>query len=122
MNPIFLLVALSLLSAPAFAKEAQRASESDMFGGDSIVSKTPTPTKTPRAGQPSTQDEEGMGSSAKPGTGKSEETLQIGGTFSSEADFYIQENVPFLDNTASNPNILFLYLDSKLENDSRVFA
>lgn len=51
-----------------------------------------------------------------------EESLQIGGTLSTEADVFIQEGIPLFDNTTSNPNILFLYLDSKLDNDARVFA
>jgi hypothetical protein len=110
-----LLFAAFFLVSPALVLGAQRTSEADMFGGDSTVQSTPAPKER-------SKDEQGMESAPKPGTGKGEETLQIGGTFSSEADFYIQENVPFLDNTASNPNILFLYLDSKLENDSRIFA
>src|SRR5581483_7163838 len=47
---------------------------------------------------------------------------QIGGTLSSEADYYIRNGVPLTQDIVSNPDILFLYLDSKLENDARVFA
>jgi hypothetical protein len=55
-------------------------------------------------------------------SGVSEETTQIGGTLSTEGDYYFQSGIALGDNITSNPNILFLYLDSKLEDDARVFA
>ncbi len=68
-------------------------------------------------------DSRGLGQTFPSGhSGKSEEAIQIGGTLSSEADFFVRDGVSLFDNPASNPNILFLYLDSKLESDSRVFA
>jgi hypothetical protein len=119
MKKIFFLgVGLWLAAGLVIAEE--RASESDMFGG------TPSKTKAPAASKtPLTSGEEQSSPDLNPTPSPKttlEENFQIGGTLSSEADFYIQNGVPLAQNTASNPNILFLYLDSKLENDSRVFA
>ena len=104
-----------LLLSPVFASADDRPSENEMFGGTSTTT-TPAPT-------PSTS------SSTDTMAGKphnlltsAEENTQIGGTFSNEGDYYLTSGVPLLENTAVNPNILFLYLDSKLEDDARVFA
>ncbi|HEY5039773.1 MAG TPA: hypothetical protein VIJ93_11925, partial [bacterium] len=122
MKRILLLIGV-VWFAVGVALAADRASEDDMFGG---VSSTPNPS-TPKASAKATQDAGADSRGLEPGgfgsnANKSEEILQIGGTLSTEADFYIQDGVPFFSNTTSNPNILFLYLDSKLESDSRVFA
>ncbi len=100
--------------AAGFCLAQTRPSEADMFGGGSA---TPSPTASPSA---STGDE----MAGKPHNLMSsvEENTQIGGTLSTEADAYLQKNIPLDQDVVSNPNILFLYLDSKLENDSRVFA
>jgi hypothetical protein len=104
---------LALAAWPALA--ADRPKEDDIFGGDTAA--TPVATK---ASESSSADESGMRSLAK--GNPSEETLQIGGTFSTEADYFLQDGVPLEQDKVSNPNILFLYLDSKLESDSRLFA
>lgn len=111
MKKILVLVAVLGLVSPLWADD--RPSESEMFGGDSSATATPAPAA----------------SSADTMTGKphnllasAEENTQIGGTLSTEADYYINQGVPLDQNLVSNPNILFLYLDSKLENDNRVFA
>ena len=118
MRRIALLAILLLSPALVFAED--RPSESDMFGGTPAT--TPTPSKSKKvkpAETPAPQIQVPLSTSS---TGVTEETLQIGGTLSNEADYYLTNGVPFLQNTAVNPNILFLYLDSKLENDARVFA
>ncbi len=107
MKRLILSAILGLAVSGALAQE--RPSENDLFGEDAA---TPTATPAPATGK-------GKALSAK---GDSEEGLQIGGTLSSQADFFVQNGVAFSDNSAANPNILFLYLDSKLEADSRVFA
>lgn len=66
-------------------------------------------------------DETGLDtSSAKPN--KNEKPTQIGGTFSTQGDFYLRDDVPLKDTAVSNPNILFLYLDSKFKQDARFLA
>jgi hypothetical protein len=110
MKRIFIL--LVFLLSPVFTRAAERPNEADIFGGNPSVTQTPTASST-----------EGLEEKpASSGMKSSTETLQIGGTLSSEADYYIQNGVPLLQNTTSNPNILFLYLDSKLDQDARVFA
>ena len=120
---ICLAVGLWLMAgSPLFA--ADRASEADMFGG-TAASSTPTPASasTPAPAGDLGSDSRGLGQAFPSShSSKSEESLQIGGTLSSEADFFVRDGVSLFDNPASNPNILFLYLDSKLESDSRVFA
>lgn len=88
-----------------------------MFGGDS--SATPTP-----AAKATSASEDVRGMSLKPSSllASAEENTQIGGTLSTEADLFLQKGIALDQNIISNPNILFLYLDSKLENDNRVFA
>ena len=92
-----------------------------MFGASGS---TPTPEATLPAGSvtetPGSESPAVLG--AKINSSASEENLQIGGTLSSEVDFFIQNGIPLDQNKVSNPNILFLYLDSKLENDARVFG
>jgi hypothetical protein len=95
-----------------------RPSESDMFGGAS----TPAPPTGKSKAKTKTAVPEVESPASTPSAGVSEENLQIGGTLSNEADYYLQSGVPFFQNTTSNPNILFLYLDSKLEDDARVFG
>src|SRR6185295_15065770 len=110
---IFLTV--FLLSTPLLA--ADRATEDDMFGGTAPAKKeSAAATPVPAAGE----DSRGLGSDAPHKS--TEEALQIGGTLSTQAELHFQDGVPFFDNITSNSNVLFLYLDSKLENDSRVFA
>jgi len=101
---------LMMVSTSLFGQE--RPKERDLFGDDQMV-------LTPTASRPSNED------TASPAFSKGTniwENTQIGGTLSSEVDYTLQKGVPLDQNTASNPNILFLYLDSKLENDSRVFV
>jgi len=87
-----------------------------MFGDGAVV-KTPTATV-------STDSAESANSNGKTKSflASAEENTQIGGTLSNEVDAYFQSGVPLTSTTVSNPNILFLYLDSKLENDNRFFA
>ena len=115
MKRIVFWVILLLSAGFAFADDS-RPSESDMFGGSAATTAAASPT--PSAAM------SGDAMAGKPHNllASFEENTQIGGTLSNEADFYIQTNLNLQDNTASNPNILFLYLDSKLENDARVFA
>jgi hypothetical protein len=101
---------LMMGSTSVFGQE--RPKEGDLFGGDQTA-------VTPAASLPGNED------TASPAASKGTniwENTQIGGTLSSEVDYTLQKGVPLDQNTTSNPNILFLYLDSKLENDSRVFA
>lgn len=66
-------------------------------------------------------DEPGMEtSSAKPA--KSENSFQIGGAFATQGDFSLRDDFPLKDTAVSNPNILFLYFDSKFKQDARFFA
>jgi hypothetical protein len=105
---------LSLLLTVSQAFAAERASEADLFGG------TAAPTA---ATTPATMDEQGLnGSSPKGFAPSSDDHLQIGGNFAIQGDVFIRHNVPLKDSAASNPNLLFLYADSKLDNDARVFA
>ena len=101
---------LLMAVGPAFS--ADRPKEDDMFGGDTKASPAATPQDD--------KSEEGM--PALKSHAGAEEALQIGGTLSSEADYYLQDNASLSQDMVTNPNILFLYLDSKLENDARVFA
>jgi len=113
------LVLCLWLQMVGFSFGADRASEADLFGGTSSVS-TPTPSPVPAA---MGEDAKGLDSTSNNAEKTTkEEVIQIGGTFSTEGDLYIQDGVSLFDNTASNPNILFLYLDSKLASDSRVFV
>jgi hypothetical protein len=122
MKQIFFLMALVWLMA-GFGLAQNRPSEADMFGGDSS---TPTPAvQTAPSGStqiPASRDSEEMTSKSHALLTSAEENTQIGGTLSTEADYYIQKGTPLDQDLVSNPNILFLYLDSKLENDNRVFA
>jgi hypothetical protein len=115
MKRILLLAALTWLTA-GLAQAADRPSESDMFGNSSD---TPA-VKTEKAD--ATGDANTIASQLASTGNAKEETLQIGGTLSNEVDAYIQSGVPLTQNVVSNPNVLFLYMDSKLENDNRVFA
>jgi len=113
MKPFFITLLAVTLSGPVTSFAAERSSEADMFGGN--ASATPgakTVSESPAAAEPA----------AKSLKATFEENTQIGGTLSTEGDYYLQDGVPFLNNIGTNPNILFLYLDSKLENDARVFA
>jgi hypothetical protein len=114
MRKWFLFVNLLWLAA-GLALADDRPSESEMFGGTSA---TATPAPTPAAALT------GDTMAGKPHNlfASAEENTQIGGTLSTEADYYIQQGLPLTQDLISNPNILFLYLDSKLENDNRVFA
>ncbi len=103
---------LCLASGPLAAFAEDRPKEDDLFGGDKAA-------LAPAASQP-TGDEAGAPAMSKKNV--IEENLQIGGTLSSEADYYLVNGVPLEQDNVTNPNLLFLYLDSKLENDSRVFA
>ena len=109
----FLLIAVVWLAAELGLAQS-RPSEADLFGGGSA---TPSPTASPSA--PTGDDMAGKPHNLMTSV---EENTQIGGTLSTEADAYLQKNTPLDQDVVSNPNILFLYLDSKLENDSRVFA
>lgn len=113
---LFLAVAVWLAAGWTAAQDsngAGRPSEADLFGGGPAAAPA---TSKAKAG------ERGPGAPASASAvGVTEEGFQIGGTLSNEADFYIANGVPLDQNTASNPNILFLYMDAKLENDSRVF-
>jgi hypothetical protein len=110
----FFLASLLVLSTTAVWAE-DRPSEDSMFGTATAV-KTPADTGEEKAQAPSP-----VGTS-KSFLDSAEQNTQIGGTLSSEVDTYFQQGIPFAQSTTSNPNILFLYLDSKLENDNRVFA
>ena len=92
-----------------------RPSESEMFGGSAATPATASPTPSAALS--------GDTMAGKPHNllASAEENTQIGGTLSNEADYYLTSGVPFFENTTVNPNILFLYLDSKLEDDARVF-
>ena len=123
MKKKILLVSFLVLVFPCFVLSAERASEDEMFGGASALS-TPTPVASKDA-SPANGGADSWGlDTTKPHPDKTtgEEAIQIGGTLSSEADYYIQHGVPLSNDMVTNPNILFLYLDSKLESDSRVFA
>jgi len=109
MKRILLLIVL-LLTSPVLVQGAERISESDMFG-DSASRAT---ADTGRG----IFEEAGLEiSSANPN--HSEKTTQLGGTFSTQGDFSLRDDFPLKDTAVSNPNILFLYLDSKLEHDAR---
>src|SRR5580658_560300 len=124
MKQIFFLMAVVWLVA-GFVSAQNRPSENDMFGGDSS---TPTPVATLQASSsgsaetPASKDSDEMTLKPHSLLTSAEENTQIGGTLSTEADYYIQKGTPLDQDLVSNPNILFLYLDSKLENDNRVFA
>src|SRR5579883_3062178 len=111
MKKLFFLVNLLWLVS-GFALADDRPSENEMFGGTSSVA-----TPAPAASSPDT-----MAGKSHSFLASAEENTQIGGTLSNEADYYLTSGVPLLQNTTVNPNILFLYLDSKLEDDARVFA
>jgi len=51
-----------------------------------------------------------------------EDVVQIGGTLSSEIDYNEISNIPIANTTLSNPNILMMYVDTKLINNSRIFG
>ncbi|HVZ79963.1 MAG TPA: hypothetical protein VHE12_04080 [bacterium] len=104
---IFLFFLLMGITRPSLA--ADRPKEDDLFGGEQAKPAATTPA-----------DESGAPAMRKKDI--PEESLQIGGTLSSEADYYLVNGVPLENDQVANPNLLFLYLDSKLENDSRVFA
>ncbi len=112
MKRFLILAAVLLVASPLLADD--RPSESEMFGGTST---TATPGPTPAASNPDTM-------AGKPNNllTSAEENTQIGGTLSTEADYYLQKGTSLNQDVISNPNILFLYLDSKLENDNRVFV
>ncbi len=124
MNRLYFLVCIFWLAA-GFSWAQNRPSEAEMFGGNSS---TPTPSSTVQATpsgfsqSPASKDSEEMTLKPHALLTSAEENTQIGGTLSTEADYYIQKGTPLDQDLISNPNILFLYLDSKLENDSRVFA
>ncbi len=122
MKRIFFLMTMAWLMA-GFGLAQNRPSEAEMFGGDSS---TPTPTvqTTPSGSTEATasKDSEEMTPKSHTLLTSAEENTQIGGTLSTEADYYLQKGTPLTQDLVSNPNILFLYLDSKLENDNRVFA
>jgi hypothetical protein len=107
-------LAAGFVQAADSSSGTARTSESDMFGSSSDGSAVKA-DKT-------TADTTAIASQLAPTGNSKEETLQIGGTLSSEVDAYIQSGVPLTQNVTSNPNVLFLYLDSKLENDNRVFG
>ncbi|HUO58757.1 MAG TPA: hypothetical protein VMV05_11335 [bacterium] len=111
MNRLFILISAFALCAPVLA--ADRPSEADIFGGTSSATATATP---------SSKDTDEMAGSSHNLLAKTAENTQIGGTISTQADYYLKNGVPLDQDTVTNPNILFLYLDSKLENDNRVFA
>lgn len=112
MKKLILLMNLLWLVS-GFVLADDRPSESEMFGGASTTA-TPTPAAAlsgdTMAGKPHNL------------LASAEENTQIGGTLSTEADYYLQKGTSLDQDLISNPNILFLYLDSKLENDNRVFA
>jgi len=114
MKNLFFLVNLLWLVS-SFTLADDRPSESEMFGGTSA---TATPASTPATAL------SGDTMAGKPHNllTAAEENTQIGGTLSTEADYYLQKGTSLDQDLISNPNILFLYLDSKLENDNRVFA
>lgn len=130
MKRIVLLATIVFLTA-GFARaqdDNARVSEQDMFGGPS-ASPTPTALKkgkakvaaTPEADESATTSPD-LSSASIDNKSVTENNFQIGGTLSTEADYYIQHNVPLTRDIVSNPNILFLYMDSKLDQDNRVFA
>ncbi len=86
------------MNSPVLVQGVERASEADMFGDSTSVAIPETKLD------------------------KIEKKLQVGGHFATQADFYLRDDFPLKDTAVSNPNILFLYLDSKLERDARVFA
>jgi len=106
----FLMTAVWLTAGWVLAQD--RPSEQDMFGGSAA-----TPASTPE-----TSSEDAMAGKPHNLLTSAEENTQIGGTLSTEADYYLQNGSALDQNIISNPNILFLYLDTKLENDNRVFA
>jgi hypothetical protein len=107
MKKLLALLILSLV--PGILSAQTRPKEDDLFGGEQTK---PTASRS--------VDE--AGAPAMPKKDITEENLQIGGTLSSEADYYLVNGVPLEQDNVANPNLLFLYLDSKLENDARVFA
>jgi hypothetical protein len=119
------LAAMLWLAATAAQAQDQtnsggRLSEQEMFGSPA-ASTTPTPVKGKAKALSTPVAAEGPTASVD-AKSVTEENLQIGGTLSSEVDYYLQHGVPLTKDTVSNPNILFLYLDSKLDQDNRVFA
>jgi hypothetical protein len=119
MKRTVLLVAVVCFMAGAGAARAQdngRLSEQQMFGSPAA---TPAPVKGKSKAVP-TETAPATPSSVA-ALAVTEENLQIGGTLSSEVDYYLQHGVPLTQDTVSNPNVLFLYLDSKLDQDNRVF-
>lgn len=110
----FFLIAVILGFSTGIAWADDRPSENEMFGGTSATA-IPSPTPGPFSGDT-------MAGKSKNLLASFGETTQIGGTLSTEGDYYFQSGVPLGNNTASNPNLLFLYMDSKLEDDARVFA
>jgi hypothetical protein len=118
MKRILFLAGVLWLAA-GFALADDRPSEEEMFGG----SPSGTPTATPAAGTaPAPKDAAGMDLKPHSLLTEAEQNTQIGGTLSTEADYYLQKGIPLTQDLISNPNILFLYMDTKLENDNRVFA
>ena len=107
MRRLSLSAIFLLLTCSTFALAEDRVSESDIFGGGSSAAPTAVPTDDAKSNASKTT---------------AEENLQIGGSLSSQADFFFWDGVPLEQTVVSNPNILFLYLDSKLEQDNRVFA
>ncbi len=125
MKRVLLLVGMFYLTTGLVLAQS-RPTEDSMFGGDSSVAATPTPThksaKAKSVNLPASKDSDEVDAKPHSLVTTVEENTQIGGTLSTEADLYLQKGIPLDQNIISNPNILFLYLDSKLENDNRVFA
>ncbi len=111
----WIVLLMVVLASPFSVLADDRPSESEMFGGSSTTA-TPAPTPATASSPDTTAgNPHNLLTSA-------EENTQIGGTLSTEADYYLQKGTSLEQDLISNPNILFLYLDSKLENDNRVFA
>lgn len=120
MKLIFFLMTAVWLTA-GFVMADDRPSEQDMFGG-SAATATPVATPNTPGSASETSSEDAMAGKPHNLLTSAEENTQIGGTLSTEADYYLQNGSALDQNIVSNPNILFLYLDTKLENDNRVFA
>ena len=120
MKRIFFLMTAVWLTA-GFGLAQDRPSEQDMFGNNAAAA-TPAATPNTPGSAPETSSEDAMAGKPHNLLTSAEENTQIGGTLSTEADYYLQNGSALDQNIVSNPNILFLYLDTKLENDNRVFA
>lgn len=111
---ILLMTSLLLVLGTGTVFAQQRVSEDDIFGGENDKKMDTSADSQPEV---NTAD-----MSTNPKKSALDQNTQIGGSLSSEVDYFLQQGVPLDQNLVSNPNILFLYLDSKLENDNRVFA